>query len=247
MDLSLTPLGTLPITGDPRYWIVAQLSKLAAPYVKDFLADPAGKISRLGDLLIWQSASGSKVLITLEGVAESQAHVEQVVGHIETAQIGLAHGLGTLTSLSMFGFGTVSLASGFMIWRMNALNQRLGQIGKQISDIQAALQAEQQAFLQTALDFLDKHERHGTSRGSGHELEAADENSNFAMNLYRNLIHRELEGERRPIALNQCGRYYMLAMYGASSLCDIEREAGPGRAVSHGRATNAANACENRL
>src|SRR5262249_22278145 len=145
---------------------------------------------------------------TLECLSESQTRIEQVVGHIETAQIGMASSLGTLTSLSMATLGVTSLAAGFMVWRMNALHQRLNAIRDQISDIQATLNAQNQAHIGTSLTFLDRFERNHQDG----DRKTALEKSAFATHLYRDLVQNELQGRKRLLALNQCGRYYFLAL-----------------------------------
>jgi hypothetical protein len=126
-------------------WLLTQLADKARPLVERFLHDPAGAVGRFGDVLLWQGESGQQVIGTLEGLSESQARIEQVVGRIETAQLGLTSGLGTPTSLSMATLGVTSLAAGFMVWRMNALHHRLHALGDQLSDIQANLKAQDQA------------------------------------------------------------------------------------------------------
>jgi hypothetical protein len=208
MPIDLMALGLLPPQAKIATWLISQLMLRATPHVQRFLQDPSGAISRVGDLMVWQSGAGPQVIATLENLSDSQARVEQVVSRIETAQIGVTQGLGTLTSLSMASLGVLSLASGLMIWRMNALHQRLGRIGGQISDIQAQLQAEHQAHLQTSLDFLGKFEKQGAEK----DLHTALEESTFATNLYRSLVNTEVAGKRRLVALNQCGRYYLLAL-----------------------------------
>jgi hypothetical protein len=157
---------------------------------------------------VWQTNGGREVIATLENLSESQNRVESAVAHIETAQIGMAHGLSNLTSLSMASLGVVSLSAGFMIWQMSALDRRLSIVGKQISDIQVRLDAVQQAHLQTSLDFLSKYDR----AKSDNDLDHALKESTFATNLYRNLVNAEVGGDRRLVALNQCGRYYLLAL-----------------------------------
>jgi hypothetical protein len=204
----LTALGCLPPQAKIATWLISQLMLRATPHVQRFLQDPSGAISRVGDLVVWQSGTGTQVIATLENLSDSQVRVEQVVNRIETAQIGVAQGVGTLTSLSMSSLGILSLTSGLMVWRMNALDRRLGRIGRQISDIQVQLQAEHQAHLQTSLDFLGRFEK----RGGEKDLHTAFEESAFATNLYRNLVNTEVSGQRRLAALNQCGRYYLLAL-----------------------------------
>ncbi|MFO0877563.1 MAG: hypothetical protein U0840_09325 [Gemmataceae bacterium] len=189
-------------------WLLTTLIRVAAPHVRQFLQDPGGSLGRVGDLVVWNSPQGSRVVAALEGLSESGTRIEQVVGHIETAQIGLASSLGTLTSLSMATLGVTSLAAGFMLCRMNALHQRLTVIGEKITDIQNQLDAEHQAHIETGINFLDKFEQTQSDK----DLHTAQEKSTFATNLYRTLLKWEVDGPRRLIALNQSGRYYLLAL-----------------------------------
>jgi hypothetical protein len=108
----------------------------------------------------------------------------------------------------MASLGVTALAAGFLAWRVNALDRRLATLGRQLSDLQALIDAEQKAYLQSALDHLAKFERERSAR----DLDGALNNGTYATNLYRNLVERELGGGRRLVALNQCGRYYLLAL-----------------------------------
>jgi len=208
MAANLLMLGAIPLARQIGPWLLFQLAAKAKPYAEKFLQDPSGSIARVGDVLVWNGEKGRQVIATLEGLTESQARIEQVVGHIEAAQIGVSSSLGTLASLSMATLGVTSLAAGFMAWRMKALDARLKAIANQISDIQAQLNAQNQAHLISALDFLAKHERSRCNT----DLHSALEASTYATRLYQYLVHTELEGRRRLVALNQCGRYYFLAL-----------------------------------
>jgi hypothetical protein len=157
---------------------------------------------------VWDGPGGQRVLAGLEGLKDSQSRIEQVVQHIETAQIGVSQALGTLTTLSMATLGVTSLAASFMIWRMNALHARLGVIGGQITDIQTHLNANEQAHLQSGLSFLERFERTEGDK----DRHTALEESTFATHLYRHLVRSEVGGRKRLLALNQCGRYYMLSL-----------------------------------
>src|ERR1051326_4129901 len=107
--MPVVPLGAIPLTGKIGSWLLNQLACMAAGqlaalsrrHVERFVQDPRGSIGRVGDLLVWHGEQGQHVIATLEGLTESQDRIEQVVGRIETAQIGIAGSLGTLTSLSM--------------------------------------------------------------------------------------------------------------------------------------------------
>src|SRR5688500_15482929 len=94
----LTVLGSLPALARPATWVLTQLMVQARPAVGRFLQDPAGAVSRLGDVIVWQGEQGREVIATLEHLAESQDRVTQAVERIEEAQIGVAGALGTLTS-----------------------------------------------------------------------------------------------------------------------------------------------------
>jgi len=204
----LLPLGIVPLGRTVGSWALTQLALHAVPKVETFLGDPAGSVSRLGDVLVWDGPGGQRVLAGLEGLKDSQSRIEQAVQHIETAQIGVSQALGTLTTISMATLGVTSLATGFMIWRMNSLHARLGVIGGQITDIQTHLSANEQAHLQSGLSFLERFERTEGEK----DLHAALEKSTFATHLYRHLVQSEVGGLKRLLALNQCGRYYMLSL-----------------------------------
>src|SRR4051812_454069 len=129
MGANLLLLGLLPPTRTLATWVLTQLALKAGPHVVRLLQDPGGAVGRVGDVLVWQGDKGREVLATLEGLTESQARVEQAVARIETAQLGIAGGLGTLASWSMATLGVTSLAAGFMAWRMAALDRRLEALG----------------------------------------------------------------------------------------------------------------------
>ncbi|WP_020471373.1 hypothetical protein [Zavarzinella formosa] len=205
---ALLSLGLVPAVRSLGAWAVTQIAAHAAPRAEAFLADPAGSVSRLGDLLVWEGTGGRRVIASLEGLQDSQARIERVVREIETAQIGTAGALGALTNLSMFSLGVTSLSAGCMIWRMHALHERLGQLGGQMADIQTHLNAREQAHLQRGLSFLERFERTAAKE----DLHTALEESNFATHLYRNLVQAETAGPKRLLVLNQCGRYHMLSL-----------------------------------
>ena len=216
LPLKLLMLGPVPPQAKLAAWLLLQLADKAKPLVENFLQDPTGAVGRMGDLLFWQGASGRQVIGTLEAMSESQARIERVVGHIETAQIALAGGLGALTSLSMATLGVASLAAGFMVWRLNALHDRLNVIGTQLSDMLANLQAKDQAPLQAGLRFLVRYEETHDEKHLGEALARATD----ATELYRLLVLREAQGQRRLLSLNECGRFYLLALT-AQARCQI--------------------------
>jgi hypothetical protein len=206
--MTILSLGLIRPDAQLTWWVATELYRHAAPAVQRLITDPAGMIGRLGDLFVWTGPSGRRVLAGLEGAAENHARVAQAVGHIEAAQFGLAKGVVTLTHLSMATLGATSLAAGFLGWRLKARDSRLIAVGRQIGDIRALIDAEQKALIQTALDHLHKYEQESSSG----DLTAAQTKSFEATNLYRNLVEDELAGPRRPVALNQTGRYYLLAL-----------------------------------
>jgi hypothetical protein len=208
MSSPLLSLGLLDTKVRLGTWFFTKLLPVVGSKVKHFVEDPTGSVSRIGDLIVWNGQSGQKVLAGIESLHEKQDRIESVVRNIETAQIGIADSLGTLTSLSMLSLGVTSLSAGFMMWRLNALNERLKKIGSMVSDILALLTAEQQAHLLRALSNLAKYEH---ERAEDY-LKHAEQDSSFAVHVYRGLVIREIDNERRLSALSQFGRYYFLAL-----------------------------------
>lgn len=208
MSTPLLSLGLFDTKVRLGTWFFTKLLPVVGSKVKHFVEDPTGSVRRIGDLIVWNGQSRQKVLAGIESLNEKQDRIEGVVRNIETAQIGLASSLGTLTSLSMLSLGVTTLSAGFMMWRLNALNERLKKIGSMVSDILALLTAEQQAHLLRALSNLAKYEH---ERADDY-LKHAEQDSSFAVHVYRGLVLREIDNERRLSALNQFGRYYFLAL-----------------------------------
>ena len=99
-------LGLIPNHTGLSWWLVRELRRFAGPGVRQFVEDPSGAVRRIGDELVWDGPKGREVIAGLESLSESQARIQQVVGNIEQAQIGITAGLGTLTSLSMTTLGS---------------------------------------------------------------------------------------------------------------------------------------------
>ena len=154
MPAVIHALGLIPNHTGLTWWLVRDLTRLAVPGVRQFVEDPSGAVRRIGDVLVWDGPKGREVIAGLESLSESQARIQQVVGNIEQAQIGITAGLGTLTSLSMATLGLGALAAGFMLHRLNALDKRLEGFGNQLADIKAVLGSQNRAHLGTALQHL---------------------------------------------------------------------------------------------
>ena len=150
----LPALGLIPSHTGLTWCLVRELTRLAVAVVRQFVEDPSGAVRRIGDVLVWDGPKGQEVIAGLESLSESQARIQQVVGNIEQAQIGITAGLGTLTSLSMATLGLGALAAGFMLHRLNALDKRLEGFGNQLADIKAVLGSQNRAHLGTALQHL---------------------------------------------------------------------------------------------
>lgn len=204
----LSLLGPIPLSGQLATWIMTELFRKGLPHVQTFLQDPGGTLSRLGDLLVWNGPKGRQVVATLENLTESQGRIEQVVGHIETAQIGIAGNLGALTGLSMATLGVTSLATGFLMWRMNSLQNRLNAIQNQLANIQAIVTAMARAPLEGSLESLGSFER----KSRKEDLQSAKDRCGEAVAIYGQLVENQIDGPPQLPLLSQCGRCFMLAL-----------------------------------
>lgn len=206
--MAVIPLGFVPPHHRLAVWAAAELIRVSGPVVRDLLADPSGVIGRLGDLIVWNGPTSQHILGGLEATVESQARIESAIGRVESAQLALTHGLAGLSHLAMASMGLAALGTGFLVLRLKALDRRLTTLGSQVADILAGQSAEHKTLLQSTLDHLTKFEVEGTTDN----LKNAEDLGFQATNLYRNLVGHELGGPRRLVALNQCGRYYVLAL-----------------------------------
>ena len=105
------------------------------------LSDPLTHIRRIGDLIVWDGPKGCQLIAGLESIKESQHRIETAVSGIEHAQLAMSGTLHAVQTLSMATFGLTSLTTGFMVWRLNALNARLKTLQSSIADIEARLDA----------------------------------------------------------------------------------------------------------
>lgn len=213
------PLGLVPLSGRLANWLMIEVLRRGLPLAQRFIEDPGGTLSRLGDLVVWNGPKGRHVVAALESLTESQERIEWSVGRIEFAQIGIASSLGALTSLSMATLGMASLATGFMMWRMHSLQDRLKAIKNQIANIQAIVNAMARAPLEASLISLDDFER----RSSDKDLQAAKERSAEAVAIYSHVVENEVTGQRQLSLLNQCGRCFMLALT-TQARCYLHRD-----------------------
>jgi carbon storage regulator len=136
--------------------------ELLARIPPEFWSDPAAQIGRIGDVILWKGSTGQRVIATLEGVAESQQRIDSAVAGIESTQLGTLSVLSTMQHLSMATFGLTALSAGLMLWRFNALNKRIDQLGGQLRDLESHHDAQEKSKLLKGLqclrDFEDKHE-----------------------------------------------------------------------------------------
>lgn len=205
--IDLVALGLIPPNEELLPWLIVQAGEYL-PELVPILCDPAGSLGRLGDLLVLNSETGQYVIAALEDIAESQSRIESVVANIESATIATRGALGALHALSMTTLGVTSLSSAFMLCRMQALRKRLDYLATQVKDIQAHLNAQTAAHLGSALDFLRCYED-GEEREA--DLRRALEASNYAANVYGNLVRQETQGPRRHLLLQHSLRCHVLS------------------------------------
>jgi hypothetical protein len=120
----LLPLGSIVREELTRLLIHAW--QTARPDIAKVLADPSGTVSRIGETLVWSGPTGQKVLGGLEMLADSQARIDSAVNGIETAQFAIQGTLGVVQTLSMATLGITSLSAAYMVFRLVALNRRIG-------------------------------------------------------------------------------------------------------------------------
>jgi hypothetical protein len=202
-------LAGLPLHSSLRPWLLGQLIQTARPVVDEFMKDPNGMVSRVGDLLVWNGEAGTRVIGGIEQLAEGQNRIRQVVKHIETVSVASSGAIDALANMSMLALGVGSLAAGTMLWRVEALNNRIKAVSRQIEDIKKILEASNRVPLQTSIQLLKKYEDNRKSRdlGDAHK-EAVD-----ATNFYANLLTDELRRpDLRMESIHPLSRFYLLAL-----------------------------------
>jgi hypothetical protein len=204
---AITLLGRVAAPLLPQLYLFA--SQKAVPAISHILADPGGYASRIGDLIVWNNSGGRTVLAGLQSLGENQARIQQAVTSIETAQIATNAALGSLHTLSLATLGITSLTGGFMLWRLQAINDRLNELVTVIKDIEDNITAQNKAHLMTAVQKLQEYDNTKQNR----LLEIASGEAQHAANIYGHLARTEADkrNPRLPV-LNYRSRCYLLAL-----------------------------------
>lgn len=201
-------LGGLPRANQLVPWLLRVGVEKFGPEVQSLVADPSGYVGRVGEVLVWNSDKGRRVIAGLQGVAESQERVEQAIAGIEATQMGMAGSLHALQAVSMATLGTASLSAACILWRLNALNKRLGRLESSIADIEEHLSAQDKAHLRQGVSKLREYEQ----SGSQSDLLKARDESQYAANVCGDLARREAQNKLRLPVLNYRGRCYLVAL-----------------------------------
>ncbi len=196
-------LGAVTDFGPILYWLI----KKGRGVIEPIVTDPK-RLSRIGDVIVWQGESGQKVVAGLASVAESQHRVEAAITKIESAQLGLSGSMQVVQGLSMATFGVTSLAAGFLLWRLASLDKRLNYLSRRIDDIEKRLEARDNALLAGSLDFLQQYE----NTGRRDKLDEALKRACDSAHTYAELVKHEAEARRRLPVLNYRGRRYMVSV-----------------------------------
>jgi hypothetical protein len=208
-----------PVTdlGPILYWLIKRGIDVVGP----LMSDPK-RLSRIGELIVWQGESGQQVVAGLASVSENQQRIERAIANIETTQLALSGSLDVVQGLSMATFGVTSLAAGFLLWRLKSLDNRLTQLAKRIDDIEERLEANDKAMLAGSLAFLCEYE----NKGRRDDLDRALDKARHSALTYADLVEHEIEGRRRLPVLNYRGRRYIMSLM-TELQCMILREDHP--------------------
>jgi hypothetical protein len=118
----------------------------------------------------------------------------------------------SLSSMQMVAcatLGVTSLAGGFMLWRLDALNKRFDRLSRQIQDLEDTLDAQNKAHLRNAIQKLREYD----STGDRPTLTTAKNEAQTAANIYGQLTCNEAMAKTpRLEVLNYRGRCYLLAL-----------------------------------
>ena len=198
-----------PIGGPIAMWVGETAQETLVPEITAFLKDPSAVVSRIGDVMVWNGASGQSVMMGLQALNESQARIGLAVESIEKAQIVTNAALGSLQSLSMAALGISTLTGGMMLWRLNALNNRVSKLAETMIDVLNAVTAANHAHLNFAIqklkEFDEKEDEALASR-------ARDE-AQFASSIYARLAVGESQKKKLELAAMNCAsRYYLLSL-----------------------------------
>jgi hypothetical protein len=204
-----TILGLIPTKGQLLPILLREGIRLGLPFAQQIAQDPAGTVSRIGDVLVWNGTKGQQVLAGLASLSEGQARIEQVVNHIDTVQLGISHTLGVMYTLSIATLGVTSLTGAFMVWRLQSLNKRFDRLSEAIKDVDDHLDAQNKAHLDKAVQKLREFE---DSADPG-ALTAARDEAQDAANIYGNLAWKEASRKQPRIeVLNYRSRCYLLGV-----------------------------------
>jgi len=165
-------------------------------------------VSRLTDVVVWNSEGGQKVLAGLDSLGDQADRVSSVVTNIETAQMAAAGTLGAIQAVSIATLGVTSLSGALMLLRFNALSDRLNRLSRKIDDVEGQIAAGQKAHLLNSIQFLENFETKHQDR----DLGKAYEEAKLAANTYGLLTQNEATGQRRLPVMNYRGRCYMVAL-----------------------------------
>lgn len=179
------------------------------PAISHVLDDPGGYASRIGDLVLWNGSKGRTILAGLQSLGESQNRIEQAITSIEGTQIAMHASLSSMQMVACATLGVTSLAGGFMLWRLDALNKRFDRLSRQIQDLEDTLDAQNKAHLRNAIQKLREYD----STGDRPTLTTAKNEAQTAANIYGQLTCNEAMAKTpRLEVLNYRGRCYLLAL-----------------------------------
>ncbi|HWL07077.1 MAG TPA: hypothetical protein VNQ76_01560 [Planctomicrobium sp.] len=83
--MALSILETFEPNSALAVWLFSQGRSVLGPHLQNLIADPAGTISRIGDLIVWNGSQGQQLLAGLEGMGDQVERINQAVQGIETA------------------------------------------------------------------------------------------------------------------------------------------------------------------
>jgi len=157
------------------------------PAIAEVLSDAGGYATRVGDLIVWHSPSGQKVLAGLQSLGDNQMRIQQAITSIESTQIAANAALGSLQHFACATLGITSLTGALMLWRLEALNRRFDKLSSQIQDVDDKLDAQNKAHLRSAIQKLQEYDDNPDVA----TLNKAKDEAQHAANIYGQLTANE--------------------------------------------------------
>jgi hypothetical protein len=207
--VSSATLAMIPAQGNLLSILLHEGLRCGLPYIHHIAQDPTGTVSRIGDALVWNGASGQQTLAGLASLSEGQLRIEQVVNHIDSVQLGTSHTLGVMHTLSIATLGITSLSGAYMVWRFQSLNKRFDKLSQTLQDVEDNVAAANKAHLDVAVQKLNEFDESADETA----LKKGRDEAQEAAAIYGDMSWREASKKRLRIEiLNYRSRCYLLGL-----------------------------------